>query len=620
MRVRFWGTRGSLAKAGPGTLRYGGNTSCVEVRSAAGTLVILDCGTGSHGLGQTLIATGPQPVHGHILISHTHWDHIQGLPFFAPLFVPGNHWEVYGPQGLGPSLRDTLAGQMQYTYFPITLDQMGATVQYHELVEGTFQIGDIQVRTHYLNHPALTLGYRLEADGVAVVYACDHEPYTPQLALGVGAICGNDQRHTAFLAGADLVIHDAQYTASEYASKIGWGHSTVEYVVHVSHEAGVQRLALTHHDPLRDDHVIDRIMAAVWADLGQKRSALKVFAAAEGQALELHTTVARRPARAPEEGSALPSSAPALRQLSVLVGCVDAAIACSIVQAVNADDIRVRVATDRDAVLQRVSTEQPSLVLVEHAPPTLDGLAVCRAIRSAGTAYARDVPVILTADQEDEAAGAAAGVTDWLRKPFSEAYVRTRVRAWLLRIPCRWQQAPRPVDEERRLAALHQLGLLDTPPEERFDRLTRLAAALFDVPIVLVSLVDHNRQWFKSHYGITEKEFPRDMSFCAHAILGNGVMLVPDTLLDPRFAENPLVTNLPRIRFYAGCPLVVSEGSCVGTLCLIDTRPHDLAGARIGLLQDLGRLVQQELAAASAWATAPSDTAIGLPQSAERAG
>lgn len=212
MRVRFWGTRGSLAKAGPSTLRYGGNTSCVEVRSTAGTLVVLDCGTGSHGLGQTLMATGPQPLHGHLLISHPHWDHIQGLPFFAPLFVPGNHWEVYGPQGLGPSLRDTLAGQMQYTYFPITLDQLAATIQYHELVEGTFQLGDIHVRTHYLNHPALTLGYRLEADGVAVVYACDHEPYARQLALGRGAIGGNDRRHAAFLAGADLVIHDAQYT------------------------------------------------------------------------------------------------------------------------------------------------------------------------------------------------------------------------------------------------------------------------------------------------------------------------------------------------------------------------------------------------------------------------
>ena len=156
-----------------------------------------------------------------------------------------------------------------------------------------------------------------------------------------------------------------------------------------------------------------------------------------------------------------------------------------------------------------------------------------------------------------------------------------------------------PPDEERRLAALHQLGLLDTPPEERFDRLTRLAAALFDVPIVLVSLVDHDRQWFKSHYGVEEDEVPRELSFCAHTILRNEVMLVPDALLDPRFAENPLVTSGPRMRFYAGCPLVVPDGSCVGTLCLIDTRPHHLAEASIGRLQDLGSLVQQELAAAT---------------------
>jgi CheY-like chemotaxis protein len=267
-------------------------------------------------------------------------------------------------------------------------------------------------------------------------------------------------------------------------------------------------------------------------------------------------------------------------------------------QTIHTDDIRVCVASDGDAGLRMVSAEHPSLVLVEHAPPTLDGLAVCRAIRGTGTAYARDVPIILTAGQEDETAGAAAGVTDWLLKPCSDAYVRTRVRAWLLRMPCRWQPAPRPADEERRLAALHRLGILDTLPEERFDRLTRVAAALFDVPIVLVSLVDHERQWLKSHYGVEQNEVPRELSFCAHTILRNEVMLVPDALLDPRFAENPLVTSAPRVRFYAGCPLVVPEGSCVGTLCLIDTRPHHLTEARIGLLQDLGSLVQQELAAA----------------------
>jgi phosphoribosyl 1,2-cyclic phosphodiesterase len=165
VRVQFWGTRGSISKPGSTTVRYGGNTSCIEVRTAKDTLVVVDCGTGAHALGQKLISAGAKGSRGHILISHTHWDHIQGIPFFAPLFVSGNEWEIYGPQGLGQSLREALAGQMQYTYFPVTLDQLGATIRYHDLVEGSFEIDDIKVSTYYLNHPALTLGYRMEADG-----------------------------------------------------------------------------------------------------------------------------------------------------------------------------------------------------------------------------------------------------------------------------------------------------------------------------------------------------------------------------------------------------------------------------------------------------------------------
>ena len=231
MDVRFWGTRGSIAKPGPTTVRYGGNTSCVEVRSARGTLVIIDCGTGAHSLGQSLIAGGVKGLRGHILISHTHWDHIQGIPFLAPLFVAGTQWDIYGPRGLHQSLREALAGQMQYTYFPVAPDQFDATIRYHDLVEGSFDIDDIKVSTHYLNHPALTLGYRLEADGATVVYACDHEPYSQWLASGQGEILGQDLSHVEFIKEADLLIHDAQYTAAEYPGKMGWGHSSLEYAV-----------------------------------------------------------------------------------------------------------------------------------------------------------------------------------------------------------------------------------------------------------------------------------------------------------------------------------------------------------------------------------------------------
>src|SRR5882724_9865318 len=267
MRIRFWGTRGSLATPGPTTLRYGGNTSCVEVLADDGTLIVLDCGTGAHRLGQALLTTAGHPPRGHLLITHTHWDHIQGFPFFAPLFVQGNQWDLYAPGGLGQSLEAILAAQMQYPYFPVTVAQLAATIRYHDLAEGTLTVGGVRVGAHYLNHPAPTLGYRLEADGVAVVYAVDHEPHMRDRPEGGGMGSpgetvphAEDARHVAFLEGADLVIHDAQYTAEEYPEKINWGHSPAETAVDYALAAHVRRLALTHHDPLRDDDAVDRLV------------------------------------------------------------------------------------------------------------------------------------------------------------------------------------------------------------------------------------------------------------------------------------------------------------------------------------------------------------------------
>ena len=181
MRVRFWGTRGSIATPGPGTNHFGGNTSCVELTTANGDLLIFDCGTGVHRLAAKLMAQGKKGIDANILLGHTHWDHIQGFPFFSPAFVKGNSASIYGPEGSRGSLHDVLAGQMEYTYFPIALNQLPAAITYYDLTEGIHTIGGTRVATQFLNHPAMTLGYRVEADGVAVVYLVDHEPFSDEL-------------------------------------------------------------------------------------------------------------------------------------------------------------------------------------------------------------------------------------------------------------------------------------------------------------------------------------------------------------------------------------------------------------------------------------------------------
>src|SRR2546428_6731871 len=247
MRVRFWGTRGSLPKPGQTALRYGGNTSCVEVRAADGTLVVLDCGTGAHEFGRALVTASHSPILGHLLFTHTHCYPIQGFRFFAPLFVPGNVWEIYAPGGRGRQLEASLAGQMAYEYFPITLEALNAEVRLHDLTEGVLDLGSIRVTTQYLNHPALTLGYRLEADGATLVYATDYEPYAllpRQAPPGTTPVHHGDRRHIRFLDGADLIIRDAQYTLDEFPAKAGWGHAPLERVVDYAMLARAKQLAL----------------------------------------------------------------------------------------------------------------------------------------------------------------------------------------------------------------------------------------------------------------------------------------------------------------------------------------------------------------------------------------
>jgi phosphoribosyl 1,2-cyclic phosphodiesterase/CheY-like chemotaxis protein len=541
------------------------------------------------------MSTSARGLRGHILISHTHWDHIQGIPFFAPLFVPGNRWDIYGPKGLDQSLREALAGQMQYTYFPITPDQFGAKIQYHDLVEGTFDIEDIKITTHYLNHPALALGYRLEADGATLVYCCDHEPHSRSLADGRGNIAGQDLRHAEFINGADLLIHDAQYTAAEYPSKIGWGHSSVEYAAMLGRFAGVKKLALTHHDPLRDDAAVDRVLAAIKEALPAS-SPTEIFAATEGEIVEVQPSRSKPFERNEASFPATVTVTPALTERSVLLGISNASMAVGLSEAIRAEGLRPSFFSTIDEARVIVQKEQPSLVLLEHDhDQQVDGMTNCRVIRQIRN---DETPVVMVAAQEDLKTGDAVGVSDWLIMPFTTSYARTKIRAWVLRTECRWIRATIPHNEQQRIACLRALKILDTEPEERFDRVTRLAAALFDVPVATITLVDENRQWFKSSVGLNSKESPRDASFCAHVVFNCEPIIVPDTFQDVRFADNPLVVNEPRIRFYAGYPLMLDDGICIGTLCLIDMRPRTLDELDLPRLHDLADIALREVLAA----------------------
>jgi phosphoribosyl 1,2-cyclic phosphodiesterase len=283
MRVRFWGTRGSVPTPGPTTVRYGGNTACVEARTDGGTFFILDSGTGIRELGLNLMREG-QPVDAHILLGHTHWDHISGIPFFTPVFVPGNRFAIYGARDLDRSLRDVLAGQMHYTYFPVPLGDLRADMTFVELEEGELRVQDATIRTHYLNHTAVCIGYRVEADGVSMAYITDHEPYG--LPNSEGFTHGGDRRLVEFVRGVDLLIQDAQYTPEEYVERRGWGHGSTDYVTDVACEAGARRLALFHHEPTHSDDDVDRMVAFARAravDRGGR--SIEVFAAAEGAQL-----------------------------------------------------------------------------------------------------------------------------------------------------------------------------------------------------------------------------------------------------------------------------------------------------------------------------------------------
>ena len=449
MRIRFWGTRGSIARPGPTTLRYGGNTSCVEVVADDGTWVVLDCGTGVYGLSLDLRRRGALPARGHLLIGHAHWDHIQGFPFFDPLYDASSEWCVYAPGDRMDRLQRTFEGQMSPEHHPIALCDLHASVRFRVLKEGAFEVGGIRVTAQYLHHPALTLGYRLEADGACFVYASDHEPHavSPE-ADGPGAlpVHPEDRRHVAFLEGADLVVHDTQYTLAEYPARRGWGHTPVECAVDYALAAGAKSLALYHHDPDRDDEAVDELVALARARVAAANAPLDVFAAAEGQERVLggrsearavaDTGGARAPARsAPASGaSALFPAAAVVR--TVLLAEDDPAVGQPLGMLLREDGLRLVEVGALDAALDVARRAPPSLLLLDLRVPRHDLLAACRTLRSSADPRLQDLPIlVVTGDQRGREVEEVfdAGATDHLARPVKLTLLRSRIHGWLLR-------------------------------------------------------------------------------------------------------------------------------------------------------------------------------------------
>ncbi len=433
MLLRFWGTRGSIATPGPSTTRYGGNTSCVEVLTKSGSRFILDCGTGARPLGIRMMAEGPPPINATILLSHTHWDHIQGFPFFTPLFVPGNRMTVCAPQGGGRSLVEVLSGQMEYTYFPVELGQLGAHIEYKDLVEGTFDLDGAQVTAHYLNHPAATLGYRIVADGVSLFYLCDHEPYWEKLWRSdaepgklESILHAGDRRHAAFMENADVVIHDAQYTPEEYPAKKNWGHSTYSFATQIAAAANVKQLFLTHHDPTHDDDFLSRIDERSREIAASLHSPMKVSCAYEGCEENFESD----PFELLRIRGAQAHEASHDRALRILVVDDDEDLRILARKALTRAGHEVIEASGGAEALELIDERKPDLVLLDLLMPPPDGLETLRIIRS--REETRSLPVIVLTAKGDEASAVASferGATDYLSKPFTPPQLDARVRS-----------------------------------------------------------------------------------------------------------------------------------------------------------------------------------------------
>lgn len=283
--VRFWGTRGSCPTCNPRVAGYGGNTACTELR-IGDTPYIFDCGTGLRELGDSLAAEfAGKPISANIFVGHTHWDHIQGFPFFVPFYNPANSFTLFSVHGAHGSLGRIFSQSMSQDYFPIPLARLGGKLSFFEL-KGPADLGAARVSFQHMNHPGVCIGFRVEAQGRVVTYLSDHEPFS-RLSGPSELSLRQDAEIAAFARGSDLVIMEAQYTEKEYAFRKGWGHGTYEDAAALALASGARRLAITHHDPYHTDAMLDEYIEHCRGLIAKGGGKTECFGAREGMRIDL---------------------------------------------------------------------------------------------------------------------------------------------------------------------------------------------------------------------------------------------------------------------------------------------------------------------------------------------